>query len=303
MKDQKCISLFVLLIIASKILFGQQIADTSFNYPIKKPLYKKEQGPVITLDEAHFNFHTLDGRYFAFGRLLKQDGYILKPGHEPFTTSYLLGTKILVIANALPDSSEWKLPTKSAFLKQEISELQKWVFNGGNLFLIADHMPFAGAAAELALSFGFNFINGFAFRKDDKSEIFSRKKNNLTSNIITNGKSIEEHIDSMMIFTGQAFLIPDNAVAISRLDDDYTILLSSIAWEFNDSTASISGQGFSNGAFMNYGKGRLVIFGEAAMFSAQLAGSQQNKMGMNNPTANQNPQLLLNIIHWLDRKL
>ncbi len=54
---------------------------------------------------------------------------------------------------------------------------------------------------------------------------------------------------------------------------------------------------------MEYGKGRIVVFGEAATFSAQLAGEQKSKMGMNNPQAKQNPQLLLNIIHWLDRKL
>ena len=61
--------------------------------------------------------------------------------------------------------------------------------------------------------------------------------------------------------------------------------------------------GLVNGAFMSYGKGRVVLFGEAAMFSAQLAGDQKDKIGMNNPGASQNPQLLLNIIHWLDRKL
>jgi hypothetical protein len=42
-------------------------------------------------------------------------------------------------------------------------------------------MPFAGAASELALSFKFNFINGFAFRMDEKPEYFSRKENNLVS--------------------------------------------------------------------------------------------------------------------------
>src|SRR5580765_4542338 len=36
--------------------FGQQVADTGFNYNIKNPIYKKGSGTVITLDEAHFNF-------------------------------------------------------------------------------------------------------------------------------------------------------------------------------------------------------------------------------------------------------
>jgi hypothetical protein len=37
-------------------------------------------------------------------------------------------------------------------------------------------MPFAGAASEIALSFKFNFINGFAFRMDEKPEYFHAKK-------------------------------------------------------------------------------------------------------------------------------
>jgi hypothetical protein len=53
---------------------------------------------------------------------------------------------------------------------------------------------------------------------------------------------------------------------------------------------------------MRYGKGRLVLFGEAAMFTAQLAGPSQAQVGMNSEYAEENYKLLLNIIHWLDHK-
>jgi hypothetical protein len=39
------------------------------------------------------------------------------------------------------------------------------------------------------------------------------------------------------------------------------------------------------------------------MFSAQLAGPNQVRAGMNSDFAEENHQLLLNIIHWLDGKL
>ena len=39
------------------------------------------------------------------------------------------------------------------------------------------------------------------------------------------------------------------------------------------------------------------------MFTAQLAGPQKRKGGMNSELAPENHQLLLNIIHWLDGKL
>ncbi|MBS1543173.1 MAG: DUF4350 domain-containing protein [Bacteroidetes bacterium] len=281
---------------------GQQVADESFNHEIKNPVYPRGKGSAITLDEAHFNFHTLKGRYAAFGRVLQNDGYVLKSSSLPFTGSSLAGTKILVIANALPDTMEWKLPTKPAFTKEEVTALHKWVSDGGSLFLIADHMPFPGAVAPVAESFGFNLINGFAFKKDKKPEFFSRKGGTLTVNVITNGRTSDERIDSIKVFTGEAFIPPPGATIISRLDNNYQVLMPTVAWEFDDKTPSISGQNLVNGAFMEYGNGRIVVMGEAAMFSAQIS-AQKNRMGMNDPDAKQNPQFLLNIIHWLDKKL
>jgi hypothetical protein len=35
------------------------------------------------------------------------------------------------------------------------------------------------------------------------------------------------------------------------------------------------------------------------MFSAQVSGAARRPMGMNDPTAAQNPQFLLNVMHWL----
>jgi hypothetical protein len=292
----------------SGFLFGQQIADSTFLYANDNPAYKNRQGTVITLDEAHLNYHTLSGRYYTFGRLLEQDGYIVTAGHSAFTSAYLSTIKILVIANALPDTSEWALPTKSAFSTAEINELEKWVNGGGSLLLIADHMPFPGAYSQLGLAFSFNFINSFALRKDKKPEMFSRRLRNLTSNKITNGRNKSEQVDSIRIFGGSAFIAPSGATIISKLDDSYNIYLPTkaeklSATRIDDTTAVLSGLGLANGAFMQYGRGRIVVFGEAALFSAQLQGTERRKMGMNNPQARQNPQFLLNIIHWLDRKL
>ena len=297
--------LLLLLSIASVCtnVYSQQIPDLNFKYEVKQPLYPKATGPVITLDEAHLNFHTLDGRYSPFGKLLADDGYILKRGREKFTPTYLETTKILVIANAVGDTGEWKLPTLPAFTEQEVTAVQKWVENGGNLFLIADHMPCAGAAANLAGAFGFNFINGFAFRRIDGPEVFSKRLKNLSSNPITDGRDSREKVDSIEMFTGSAFLPPSQATVITNLSDNYVIELASVAWQFNETTPKLSGRNFANGAMLQYGKGRVVIFGEAAMFTAQLAGPNQSPMGMNQRSAKQNPQLLLNIIHWLDAKL
>ena len=59
--------------------------------------------------------------------------------------------------------------------------------------------------------------------------------------------------------------------------------------------------GWAQGAVLEVGIGRMAMFGEAAMFSAQeQIGREEHKlMGMNRPDAEQNPQFLLNVMHWL----
>jgi hypothetical protein len=49
---------------------------------------------------------------------------------------------------------------------------------------------------------------------------------------------------------------------------------------------------------MQFGKGRVVVIGEAAMLTAQVVGSARLPLGMNYP-GNDNRQLALNIMHWL----
>jgi hypothetical protein len=281
---------------------AQQIPDSAFNYRPHTPAYASGMGPVVMLDEAHHNFHRIDGRYMAFARTLANDGYVMKPGTEPFTAAHLKQARILVIANALGDDGPWVLPTAHAFSNEEVAAVGSWVREGGNLFLIADHMPFGGAARRLGRVFGFNWINGYAMRDDGGPERFSRSLGNLATNAITNGRSAEERIDSIMAFTGSAFIAPPEAMPITTLGSDYSILLPEQAGTFSDTTAWIEGRYFTNGAMLEHGEGRVVCFGEAAMFSAQRQGPRLQPMGMNQPGAEQNPQLLLNIIHWLDMR-
>lgn len=239
----------------------------------------------------------------AFAKVVEADGYTVKANEAPFTTESLSGTRILVIANALGNDGPWVLPTAPAFTKEEVAVVEKWVRDGGSLFLIADHMPFGGAAARLGRAFGFNWVDGYAMRDDGAPEHFSRQQGTLAEHPITSGTSLQERIDSIAVFTGSAFLPPPKATRITDLRDDYFILLPGSAGQFSDTTAWIDGRYFANAAALEHGKGRVVCFGEAAMFSAQRQGPDRLPMGMNQPGAEQNPQLLLNIIHWLDRRL
>ncbi len=295
-------SLFLLFISA---ISAQQVPDTNFTFKIESPAYVLGKGPKIMVDDYHWNFHTIEGRYKPFAKILSEDGYELGSYGDFFTKEGLEKCKILVVSNSLDSSNlqTWTLPTPSAFTKTEIEEIKKWVDGGGRLFLIADHMPFAGAAYELGKAFGFEYSNCFA--KDNREgmpERFCREDGTLPGNRITDGRNEKEKIDTVIAFTGSAFKIPNGAEPILPLGDFYTLYTPKTAWEFKDDTPKGPGKGYYQGAYMKYGKGKIVIFGEAAMFSAQLAGAppDQRKTGFNSPRARQNIQLLLNIIHWLD---
>ncbi len=264
------------------------------------------EGPVVFIDEGHNNFHTKNGRYKAFASLLERDGYKVKEYEGPFDKDKLAEGKILVISNALNaiNLDDWFLPTPSAFTASEIEVVRGWVSEGGSLFLIADHMPMAGAAQDLAAAFGFEFTNGFALNTESQGpSLFDLKEKTLFESIITKGRDTSESVTQAATFTGQAFKIPDHATPILIFNNRHTNFLPDTAWVFNDKTTKYNIEGWSQGAYTEYGRGRVVVFGEAAMFTAQLAGPDAIKTGMNSTEAARNFQLLLNIIHWLDGRL
>ncbi|MEL6863984.1 MAG: DUF4350 domain-containing protein [Bacteroidota bacterium] len=294
---------FILLAFLPCGLLAQQDADTDFEPPISQPAYAKGQGPVVFIDEGHFNFHTKEGRYKAFSNLLERDGYQVQAYQGVFKPKKLAKGKILVISNALNEKNveHWFLPNFSAFSQKEIEVLKNWVAEGGSLFLIADHMPMAGAAEDLASAFGFEFTNGFVLDTLKRGPaIFNLEEKTLVESLITNGRNADERVKQVATFTGQAFKIPEEAKPILIFDEPYINLLPDTAWVFEPQTPRHSAKDWIQGAYRSFGKGKVVAFGEAAMFTAQLAGPQKVKMGMNNPAAPENYQLLLNIIHWLD---
>jgi uncharacterized protein (DUF2249 family) len=298
---------YIILIFISLGLFcgtyAQQVADTGYHPVIHHPAYKSGKGPVVFIDEGHHNFHTKEGRYKAFSNLVERDGYVVKGYPGEFARTELTEGKILVISNALNEKNvqDWTLPNPSAFTGSEVEVIRQWVSEGGSLFLIADHMPMAGAARDLAAAFEFEFTNGFVFDTASRGPAFFKiQDGTLVESRITKGRNDHERVGQIVTFTGQAFKIPGDATPILLFSEKYVNFLPDTAWVFRESTPRYNAGGWSQGAYKQYGKGRIVVFGEAAMFSAQLTGPDKIKAGMNHEIAKENYQLLLNIIHWLD---
>ena len=293
------------LIVPDPALSAQQVPDSAFTWRSAHPAYAPGKGPVIAIDAAHNNVHVADGHFGAFARLVQGDGYRVQSLSSQANDVSLRGTTILVIASPRHPATlrSRRRPILEALTDDEIAHLVEWVERGGSLLLISDHMPIAGSMQRLAAAFGFHLVDGFAAAAGDSTArqllLFGRGDGTLADGPISNGRSAGERVDSIATFTGAAFTADPGAEAVLRLPSTTTVLIPEEAWRFDSATTARSGAGLLQGAVRRQGRGRVALFAEAAMFTAQHEGAARTPMGMNHPAAAGNPQLVLNLVHWL----
>lgn len=282
---------------------AQAVSNIQTDVSVSRPAYRPGAGPVVALDEGHNNYHTLEGRYAPFGAVLTSDGYRTVPLRGRFTAQALAPIGVLVIANPLAPSNveSWTLPTPSAFDGAEIEAVKTWVENGGALLLVADHMPFAGAASALAEGFGFQFDNAYAVKGDGKSpEIFSRDAKTLADSAITRGAGRGPAVTEVQTFMGSSFRAPPTAVPIMSLDEGWALLYPAEVGKFGAATPKRPAtRSDLRAAALDYGKGRVVVISEAAFLTHQLVNGAP--YGFGQPSAPQDKQFLVNVVEWLSR--
>ena len=169
------------------------------------------------------------------------------------------------------------------------------VEQGGALLLIADHAPFGQAAEALAAAFGVRMNKGFVEVPNERSDplLFSSENGRLGDHPIISGDGDETRVRRVMTFTGQSLDGPPEASVLLRLPD------SAVEYVPSGSELAPVRAGKAQGLVLTWGRGRLVVLGEAAMLTAQIA--RGAKFGMNSP-GNDNRQLALNIMHWLSNE-
>ena len=289
-----------LILLSFTGIFAQQVADPNFDAKVAHPAYTKN-GPKVLFDEAHNNFHTASGRYKPFADLITNDGYQITPNKEKFSAAILKGFDLLVISNALgAERMNMAEAANAAFTAEECDAVRDWVKGGGNLLLIADHAPMGSANQILAERFGVNMSKMFTIDNEnyDKESnnpgfiVYTRESGRLADHQITRGRNDSERVNKIVAFTGQSLKGPPGSVAFMKLADSAVDAMPGA----NNNPASAAGR--AQGIAMTFGKGRVVVLGEAAMLSAQLAGPNKMPFGMNRPGID-NRQIALNIVHWL----
>lgn len=300
---------------------ARQMADPRFPIPVDRPAHTQAR-PRVVLDEAHENFHTVDGRYKPFAELLRSDGYDVVPGKDVFTQAGLSGARVLVIANAAgKDATD--AASGPAFKDEECDAVRDWVRAGGRLLLVADHAPFGDAAASLAERFGVDMGRGFVFDRGHSEPanatwlVFAKDNGLLGDHSITRGRDASETVKRVVTFAGQSIGIPAGATALLTLGatayevrtrQDVPAAREAAAKGIPDQALARPVGSRAQAISMEFGQGRLVVLGEAAFLSAQVVRYEQNgntveiKMGMNVP-GNDDRQFALNIMRWLSGAL
>ncbi len=299
------LAVYLLLLLPAGVV-AQQVSDPDFDTKVARPAFTKG-GPEVLIDEAHYNFHTAGGRYKPFADLITNDGFKVTPGKVKFTAEALRGYRVLVVSNATgadgQKSPEWSLgwfqgAAKPAFDEAECEAVRNWVKDGGALLLIADHKPFGSAAEVLTKGFGVEVSKGYVFpqKGDYRTDLtFTRETGGVAEHPITRGRDKIEEVNRVMTFVGQSLKGPVGSAAFIKLSD--TAIDRS---DLSTLGTEVSAAGRAQGLALKYGKGRVVVLGEAAMITAQLGlgGKKVEKFGMNVPDID-NKQLALNIMHWL----
>lgn len=286
-----------------KPIKGDITADKKFKYKPAVQTYGKGKGPIVYFDEGHLTNNSIKYNYKPLAKLLESDGYQVKPYYPSLSERALNTGKTMVISNAYGQSvNGYKVDSAYAFIQEEVKELKTWVENGGRLLLIMDHTPYPGRVENIAKAFGFTFWDCHAIdtSSNEPGQLVNKELRTLAKHAITEGRNDNEEIDQIATFQGACMEIPKQAKSIITLDDNYIAVFSHGAFNFQASDIRKSAAGTSQAAVMDYGQGKVAVFCEADLFTALKSKESGDKLGMSYKYANENPQFVLNVFHWLD---
>ena len=274
--------------------------DINVDLEVENPSYEMNEGPLIMFDSAHKNFFIQSHLIKPLVDLLLNDGYRVSFLDKEFSKSSLSQAKVLVVITALPFdfATERSAADKNTFSRDELSELQNWVKNGGSLLAFSEHAPFDQAINPLLQKFEIESsigttIDTINYENKYGQGMIKFENSNLKKNHPTvNGKY---KVERLVSFGGSALLGPKYE-NILKLDE------SSLNTK-HPTGIGPEGRGNSQGLAGSYGSGKIAVFGDSNGFTAMVFNMQDgSKMyaGMNTEGYDWK-NFVLNTFSWLTK--
>ncbi|HWO89633.1 MAG TPA: hypothetical protein VNL98_10845 [Gemmatimonadales bacterium] len=303
------------IFLATSYASGQQVNDARFHFANPRPAFPQGEGPSICFDEAHHNSHTLSQLYAPFASILRSDGFRVSRLSRSLSSEALDTCHILVLGSGRARSAQsaefWSYPHPSAYTREEVDAVVRWVRSGGALLFIWDHPPAAGAAAGLANLLGVQVLDAWADAtpRGAYPEVFRRTDGLFADHVILRGRSPMERIDSVATHGAGAFF-PSRSiqpVLVYGGEASAWVRLGDLGQGIPDIPEAewprFDIQGWLLAGTREWDQGRIVFLGDSTACPAQLYGSESTPIAMSHPSGRQNAQFCLNLVRWLARAL
>ncbi|HEY7169818.1 MAG TPA: DUF4350 domain-containing protein [Vicinamibacterales bacterium] len=253
--------------------------------------------PTIAIDEAHGHEGAASGFFKPLADLLKGDGGRVVPYRDGFAAASLAAIDVLVV------------PGDGTRIGDREGDLVRdWVRGGGSLLVAATAPAWVDAGERLAARFGVEAGGGRVFDRLSGGGIttaleFSRGNGRLGDHPILRGRGRTEQIARVRTAAGESLGVPRGAAALLKLSATAREAMTRDDLESEEFAArqeagiagsfSIPVAGRAQAVALPFGKGRLVVLGDASLLSAAGLGASDAD----------NRQFALNVVHWLSRRL
>lgn len=266
---------------------------------------KSTSSKRIVIDEGHHNLHNIQGTYAVLANTLNKAGLKVSSHIGKFTTESLAGNDVVIICNPFIENYDtlmqrsaragepfrWsKAAAQAAYTDDEANAIATWIKNGGSLLLILDHAPNPKAGSPITAALGVDYPNVTTYDRLSRDAtydtsvaqtiLFTRSQGLIGKHPIMKG------VDSVTTITGGSLVGPSNSKVLlnlpsTALDRNW----DPVTKQYRNTSAA----GRTQGVAFEYGKGKVVLLGEAAMFNANSISR----------TDRANWQMLLNTLRWL----
>lgn len=295
-----------------------QAGERPYVSDITTPEYPLTDGPRVKVDRTHKNFHDLQNRYYAFGKILSDDGYQVGNFDQAYSSdcdsgscaflTELASTDVLVIPN-IGDMDY-------AISEQEATAIKGWVEQGNSLFVIFDHdsynKPVELLLNELGLDLWDENTNARYSHPQCSPDCSGLNiefhaspgpgEPRLLPHPIQSGRFVSEAVNSVQMNTGNPF-----SVALPQMSNAHYEALTE--FPSGATMASLPADNLVFGAAIELGQGRVFVAGEASAFSSQYSTTtyvddgvrvSEPPTGLMGISVNaDNQQYLRNIMNWL----